>query len=231
MVRQVALWSIWGGFIAYVFFLAPPIQPDTLNLLKNLFTGQWQLINPIILSIFSLVGICLLIHSCLMFFDGRMQKIPAWPFALASVGTGVIGLLPYLALREPNQEFSGSKDTWLKLLDSGSTGVILSLSTIAILTYGLLLGDWGNFVEQYQTSKFINAMSLAVCLLALLVPALLGDDMARRHIKNPLVFWAVALLPLLGPLVYLCLRPSLPDAGDEVASQKDENLPNLTPKS
>ncbi|HEY9891058.1 MAG TPA: hypothetical protein V6D37_04490, partial [Candidatus Sericytochromatia bacterium] len=168
MVRQVALWSIWGGFIAYVFFLAPPIQPDTLNLLKNLFTGQWQLINPIILSIFSLVGICLLIHSCLMFFDGRMQKIPAWPFALASVGTGVIGLLPYLALREPNQEFSGSKDTWLKLLDSGSTGVILSLSTIAILTYGLLLGDWGNFVEQYQTSKFINAMSLAVCLLALL---------------------------------------------------------------
>lgn len=214
MIRKVAFWLILAGFIGYVFFLAPPIEPDTLKLLKNLFTGQWQLINPIILSIFGMVGICLLIHSCLLFFDGRMQKIPAWSFAVASVGTGVIGLLPYFALREPNQDFSGSKDTWLKLLDSRWTGVILSLSAIALLAYGLLFGDWGNFVEQYQTSKFINAMSLAVCLLVLLFPALLGDDMARRHIKNPLVFWAVALLPLLGALTYLCLRPPLPDVGE-----------------
>lgn len=214
MIKKIAFWLIWGGFIAYVFFMAPPIQPDTLKLLKNLFTGQWQLINPIVLSEFSLVGICLLMHSCLMFFDGRMQKIPAWSFVLASVGTGVIGLLPYYALREPNQEFSGSKDSWLKILDAHATGIILTLSAIALLAYGLFFGDWGNFVEQYQTSKFIHAMTLAVCLLVLLLPALLGDDMARRNMKNPLVFWAVALLPLFGPLAYLCLRPPLPDAGD-----------------
>ncbi len=224
MIKKIAFWLIWGGFIAYVFFMAPPIQPDTLKLLKNLFTGQWQLINPIILSEFSLVGICLLMHSCLMFFDGRMQKIPAWPFVLASVGTGVIGLLPYYALREPNQEFSGSKDSWLKILDAHATGIILSLSAIALLAYGLFFGDWGNFVEQYQTSKFIHAMTLAVCLLVLLLPALLGDDMARRNLKNPLVFWAVALLPLFGPLAYLCLRPPLPDAGEQIAVTNSSNL-------
>ena len=218
MVRKIAFWLIWGGFITYVFFIAPPIQPDTLKLLQNLFTGQWQLINPIILSEFSLVGICLLMHSCLIFFDGRMQKIPALPFVLASVATGVIGLLPYYALREPNQEFSGSKDSWLKILDSHATGIILSLSAIALLAYGLFFGDWGNFVEQYQTSKFIHAMTLAVCLLVLLLPALLGDDMARRNLKNPLVFWAVALLPLFGFLAYLCLRPPLPDTGEDIAS-------------
>jgi len=162
-------------------------------------------------------------HSCLMFFDGRMQKIPAWPFVLASVGTGVIGLLPYYALREPNQEFSGSKDSWLKILDAHATGIILSLSAIALLAYGLLFGDWGNFVEQYQTSKFIHAMTLAVCLLVLLLPALLGDDMARRNLKNPLVFWAVALLPLFGPLAYLCLRPPLPDAGEQIAVTNSSN--------
>ncbi len=215
MSRKIAFWLLWLGFIAYVFFLAPPVQPDTLKLLQNLFTGQWQLINPVVLSIFNLVGICLLIHSCLLFFDGRMQKIPAWPFALASVGTGIIGLLPYLALREPNQEFSGSKDTWLKVLDSRWSGVILSISAIGLLGYGLVFGDWGNFVEQYQTSKFINAMSLAVCLLVLLLPALLGDDMARRGLKNSQLFWAVALVPLVGPLLYLCLRPPLVDSGQE----------------
>jgi len=224
MIRKIAFWLIWGGFIAYVFLIAPPIQPDTLKLLQNLFTGQWKLINPIILSEFSLVGICLLMHSCLMFFDGRMQKIPAWFFVLASVGTGVIGLLPYYALREPNQEFSGSKDSWLKILDAHATGIILSLSAIALLAYGLFFGDWGNFVEQYQTSKFIHAMTLAVCLLVLLLPALLGDDMARRNLKNPLVFWAVALLPLFGPLAYLCLRPPLPDAGEQIAVTNSSNL-------
>jgi len=218
MLRKVAFWLIWIGFIAYVIFIAPPLQPETLTLLKNLFTGQWQLINPIILSIFSMVGISLLIHSCFLFFDGRMQKIPAWVFVLASVGTGVIGLLPYFALREPNQEFSGGKDTWLKWLDSRSTGVILSLSAIAILSYALLLGDWGNFIEQFQTSKFINAMSLAVCLLILLFPALLGDDMARRQLKNPLIFWTVTLLPLFGTLGYLCLRPPLSQFGENVVS-------------
>ncbi len=215
MSRKIAFWLLWLGFIGYVFFLAPPVQPDTLKLLQNLFTGQWQLINPVVLSIFNLVGICLLIHSCLLFFDGRMQKIPAWPFALASVGTGIIGLLPYLALREPNQEFSGSKDTWLKVLDSRWSGVILSISASGLLGYGLVFGDWGNFVEQYQTSKFINAMSLAVCLLVLLLPALLGDDMARRGLKNSQLFWAVALVPLVGPLLYLCLRPPLVDSGQE----------------
>jgi hypothetical protein len=218
MLRKVAFWLIWIGFIAYVIFIAPPLQPETLTLLKKIFTGQWQLINPIILSIFSMVGISILIHSCFLFFDGRMQKIPAWVFVLASVGTGVIGLLPYFALREPNQEFSGGKDTWLKWLDSRSTGVIISLSAIAILSYALLLGDWGNFIEQFQTSKFINAMSLAVCLLILLFPALLGDDMARRQLKNPLIFWTVTLLPLFGTLGYLCLRPPLSQFGENVVS-------------
>lgn len=153
-----------------------------------------------------------------MFFDGRMQKTPVWIFVLASVGTGVIGLLPYFALREPNQEFSGAKNTWLKWLDSPSSGVILSFSTSAILSYGLLFGDCGDYIQQFQNSKFINAMSLAVCLLILLFPAILADDMARRQLKNPLVFWAVTLLPLFGLLAYLCLRPPLFQSSENVVS-------------
>jgi hypothetical protein len=86
------------------------------------------------------------------------------------------------------------------------------------LSYALLLGDWGNFIEQFQTSKFINAMSLAVCLLILLFPALLSDDMARRQLKNPLIFWTVTLLPLFGTLGYLCLRPPLSQFGENVVS-------------
>jgi hypothetical protein len=212
MSRKVVLWLVWVGFIAYILFLAPPVQADTLTLLKNLLTGQWTKINPVILSLFSLVGIWLQIYSCLMFFDGRMQKIPAWPFLLAAVGSGVIGLIPYLALREPNQSFSGSKDALLKLVDSRWTGVILSLSTIVLLAYGLLAGDWAGFIQQFQTSRFINGMTIAFCIFCLLFPAILGDDMARRGVTNSQAFWAVALIPLIGSLAYLCLRPPVSES-------------------
>jgi hypothetical protein len=211
MGRKIALWSLWAGFITYVLLLAPPLHlQETLTLLKKLLTAQWADINPIILSLFSLIGVWIQIYSCVLFFDGRMQKIPFWPFALASLGTGVIGLIPYLALREANQEFSGRKDAFLKLLDSRSIGVILALFTLGLLAFGLLAGDWGDFIQQFQGDRFINGMSLAFCLFCLLFPTVLGDDMARRgFLSNSQLFWVVALVPLLGPLGYLCLRPPL----------------------
>jgi hypothetical protein len=218
MSRKITLWLLWAGFIAYVLLLAPPLHlQETLTLLKNLLTLQWASINPIILSLFALIGIWLQIYSSLLFIDGRMQWLPFWPFAFASVGAGVIGLLPYLALREPNQEFSGQKDAFLKLLDSRAFGVVLSLTTIGLLAYGLF-GDWGDFRQQFSSDRFINGMSLAFCLFCLLFAACLGDDMARRGLNNPQIFWSVSLLPLLGPLAYLCLRPPLPENSAEVAS-------------
>jgi hypothetical protein len=210
MTRKLGLWLLWAGFIAYILFLAPPLHLEgTLTLLKNIFTLQWSNINPVILSLFSLVGIWLLIYSGLLFIDGRTQWIPFWPFALASVGSGVLGLIPYLAFREPNQEFSGRKDAFLQLLDSRFFGIILSLSTIVLLFYALSFGDWKDFVQQFQSDRFIHGMSLAFCLFWLLFPTVLGDDMGRRAWNNPQVFWAVAILPLIGSLAYLCLRPPL----------------------
>jgi hypothetical protein len=211
MVRKITLWGIWAGFIAYIVFLAPPLHwQETLTLLTKILTVQWADINPIILSLFSLIGVCIFIYSCVLFFDGRMQKISFWPFALASLGTGVIGLIPYLALREANQEFSGQKDGFLQLLDSRLTGLFLTLFTIGLLAYGFLAGDWGDFIQQFQGDRFINGMSLAFCLFCLLFPTVLGDDMARRgYLSNSQLFWLIALVPLLGPLAYLCWRPPL----------------------
>lgn len=202
------------GFLAYAFTLAPPDRTDTLELIQHLSTAQWQDINPLIVSLFNLMGIWPLIYACLVIIDGRGQKIWAWLFALLSFGVGAFALLPYLALRQPNPTFTGSKDRVLKLLDSRWTGVMLTLGTIPLLTYGLLQGDWGDFIQQWQTSRFIHVMSLDFCLLCVLFPTLLGDDMARRGLKNPVVFWSVSLVPLLGSLAYLCLHPPLPEQGE-----------------
>lgn len=158
------------------------------------------------------MGICPVIYSCLLFFDGSGQKIPAWPFALLSFAVGIFALLPYLALREPQTKFSGQKTALLKLLDSHWTGIVLALGSGSLVAYGLVAGDWGDFIRQWQTSRFIHVMTLDFCLLGLLFPTLLKDDMAHRGLENPQIFWLVALIPLFGPLAYLCLRPLLPDS-------------------
>ncbi|MEH2070461.1 MAG: hypothetical protein V7K47_20260 [Nostoc sp.] len=210
MNLKFTLWLLWTGFIAYILLLAPPLHLDeTLTLLKNIFTFEWAAINPIVLSLFYLVGIWLLIYSSLLFIDGRMQSIPFWPFAIASVGSGVLGLLPYLAFREPNQQFSGQKDAFLNLLDSRIYGIVLTLSTVVLLVYAFAFGDWGDYVQQFQSDRFINGMSLAFWLFYLLFPTVVGDDMARRRFPNAQVFLAVVFVPLLGSLAYLCLRPPL----------------------
>ena len=212
MVRSLTLWLIWLGFILYLLFLAPPLQADTFQPLQSLLAGQLPSINPVILSLFSLVGIWLLIYSCLIFADGRMQSLPAWMFMLATIATGVFALIPYLALRQPNQSFAGEKDPWIAVFDSQTTGIILSISTLVLLLYAILWGDWAGFAQEFSTNRFVHGMSLAFCLFCLLFPypTLLQDDMARRGLTpNAQLFHLAVWVPLLGPLAYLCLRPSL----------------------
>ncbi|MGF2040154.1 MAG: DUF2834 domain-containing protein [Nostoc sp. CmiVER01] len=224
MVRKIAFGLLWLGFTTYAFFLAPPEQPGTFELIKNLSTGQWQGINPLVIALFNLMGIWPMIYSAVVFIDGRGQKIFAWPFATASFGVGAFALLPYLALKEPNNKFVGKKNALLKLLDSRVTGVVLTVATVLLVVYGLTGGDWSNFVQQWQTNRFINVMSLDFCLLCLLFPALLGDDMARRGWKNPQMFWLIALIPLFGPLIYLCVRPPLPEVGVEAIPSQQPSV-------
>ncbi len=220
IVRKTALLLIWVAFVAYTIALAPLDQPDTWPLVQKLLTLKWTEINAFIPALFSLMGVWPMIYACLMFADGRMQKFRAWPYFLGSNGTGVICLLPYLIFRESNQEFSGQEDKLLINLDKRSTGVLLLLSTIALLAYALMAGDWEDYVQQFQTRHFVHLISLDFCLMCLIFPltSLFDDDMARRGLRDSRIFWAVALVPLFGPLVYLCLRPPL----QQIAIKKEE---------
>jgi hypothetical protein len=222
MFKKIIFWLLWFGFVSYAFLFSPPSQPDTFDLIKRLSIGEWEGINPIIIALFNLMGIWPVIYSCLLFPDGRGQKIKAFPFAIASFGVGVFAILPYLALRQPNPSFVGKKDWLIKTLDSRLTGILLTVGTAFLLIFGFSQGDWVNFFRQWQTSQFIHVMSLDFCFLCLLFPALLSDDLARRDIRNSFVFWMVALVPLLGPLGYLCLRPSLPDNSLETLPRQQQ---------
>jgi len=210
MYTRIVFFLLWIVFVVYAFFLAPPNSPDTLDLITNLSFAKWDGINPLVVSLFNLMGVWPIIYACVLIIDGRNQKIPAWPFSLASFAVGAFAILPYLALRHPNPDFQGDKNLLIKLLDSRITGVFLLIGASVLSWFGLSKGDWSSFVAQWSQSRFINVMSLDFCLLSLLFPTLVIDDLSRRKAESMKSLLFVSFIPLLGPLLYLCLRTRLP---------------------
>ncbi|MBD2314995.1 DUF2834 domain-containing protein [Desertifilum sp. FACHB-1129] len=212
MGSKITLWLIWLIFVAYTLLLSPLEQPGTLTTIEKLIKLDWSEINPILATIFSLMGVWPMIYASLLFVDERSQDISAWPSFLTSNGSGVIGMLPYLILRRPNQTFSGEKDLWIRILDSRVYGILLTLTTVGLFAYAIFAGDWGDYLHQFHASRFVHLISLDFCLMSAVFPAILGDDMARRGLQDSRIFWGVSLIPLFGALAYLCFRPHLPDS-------------------
>ncbi len=215
MKRKIFFGLLWLGFVGYAFLFAPSGTEGTWELIKNLSLGQWKEINPLVVALFNLMGILPLMYACVLLIDGNGQKLPSWPFAIGSFAVGAFAIIPYLALRETNEQFYGEKKGLIKLIDSRLTGVLITLSSVILLSYGFSKGDWINFFEQWQTSRFINVMSLDFCLLCLLFPTLVKDDLVKRKVRNPVILLSIAFFPFLGGLLYLCLRPPLSVVSDQ----------------
>lgn len=220
MSKKILLILVWIGFVSYAFTLAPPQQPDTFDLIANLSTGKIAGVNPLIVALFNIMGVLPMAYSCITFLDGRSQKIPAWLFTLASFGTGAFALLPYLIFRQPSPTFQGQKNWLLKILDSRITGSAIALGGIGLFLYGVANGDWSNFVQQWQTSRFIHVMSLDFCLLCALFPMLLQDDMKRRGLTDSNLFKILSFIPFFGALIYLALRPPTIEQSTPVPSEQ-----------
>jgi hypothetical protein len=221
MIKTIGFLFIWLGFILYAIFFAPADNPETLDLIINLSSGKWEGINTYVISLFNIMGILPFVYASLLIIDGRGQKIKASLFVIGSFFLGAFALLPYFAFRKSNIEFTGEKNLLIKILDSRLFSVILAFGCLTLITIAIKKGDWQDFILQWQTSKFIQIMSLDFCFLCLLFPAIIGDDLIRRGIENKNIFWLITFTPLIGTLLYLCFRPSLPNNEDNFTSLVD----------
>lgn len=214
MVQRIGFGVLWIVFSLYAFFLAPPDDPEaTLDLIRRLISGDIAGINPLIVAEFNLMGVLPFIYWSLLFIDGARQKqmgqrIPAWPFAGLMMAVGAFALLPYLVLRRPleGSESLPSFDWNLRLWNSPWTGRILSLATLGLLGYGISQGDWVDFIQTWQTSRFIHVMTLDFLLLSSLLPFCIANDQVGR-MPALIPGWVVNRIPLLGSLAYLSVRP------------------------
>jgi hypothetical protein len=220
MSNKIIFGALWLGFTIYAFWFAPPDRSDTLQLIIDLSTGKWAGINPLVIALFNLMGILPMAYACLLLIDGKTQKIPAGLFSAAAFGVGAFAILPYLALRmSPPPDSQIERRGMIKLVDSRWLGVALTIGSIGLLTYGITQGNWVDFGHQWQTNRFIHVMSLDFCLLTLILPVLIADDIDRRNFTNPQLIKILSLIPLFGGLIYLCIRPNLADL--RVSSQPE----------
>jgi hypothetical protein len=202
------LWLVFGSYAFGAFGLAPPEAPDTFGLIMRIIQGETQGINPLLVSLFNIMGVLPLVYGCFLIPTDHGRKFPAGLIIALMSAVGAFALLPYLALRGTEPVIVRSIPWWVKLFDSRWLALILGAGLAFLIGTGLP-GDAGAFFQQWQQERFVHVMSLDFLVLTALLPAMVAYDMVRRGIKAPYYFWLSVLMPLGGAVIYLVLRPRL----------------------
>ncbi|KAK1567042.1 hypothetical protein Q3G72_007496 [Acer saccharum] len=100
----------------------------------------------------------------------------------------------------------------LTFLESKLTAGISLAAGLGLIVYAALAGGdvWQEFYQYFRESKFIHVMSIDFTLLSTFAPFWVYNDLTARkwHDKGSWLL-PVSVVPLLGPALYLLLRPSL----------------------
>lgn len=147
-----------------------------------------------------------------------MPQVPVWPFVSLSFGLGIFGLFPYLLFWDLEQATAKSPPDsselatgWgkyaLQAVESQILPAALLVATIGLLfnAFSSGIGSWNAFFRLFDESKFVHVTSLDFVALTACLPLFLWNDSQKRGVEwNAL---PLAALPLVGPLIYLILRP------------------------
>lgn len=140
-----------------------------------------------------------------------------WPFVSCSFALGVFGIFPYLIVwdlqedsgkspPDPSELTEGWGKYGMQAIESQILPAALLIASVGLLFNAFTSGveSWNAYFRLFDESKFVHVTSLDFCALSALAPLFLWNDAQKRGAE-----WAVPLsaLPLVGPLVYLILRP------------------------
>ncbi|EYU42782.1 hypothetical protein ABFS82_13G005400 [Erythranthe guttata] len=226
------LFAFWAGLMYYVFFLAPNQTPTTdmyfLKKLLNLKGDDGFVMNQVLVSEWYIMGLWPLVYSMLLIPTARSSKskIPVWPFVVLSCFGGAYALIPYFILWNPPAppvEESELRKWPLNFLESKLTAGVTMAVGLAIVVYAFSSGGdvWKEFYQYFQGSKFIHVMSIDFSLLSTFAPFWVYNDMTARGGKSSWLL-PLSVIPLVGPALYLLLRPSLSVAPTTPKPTSDE---------
>lgn len=189
-------------WLTTAFVFSPPAAPDTNDVIRRLLAGQLEGINVSLFALFNVMGVLPMSFLAVLAFDAKAQRVPKWPFVIASFALGAYALLPYLVLRQWELPRRPPETWWLRLLSSRLLGMVLTALGLTLVAL-FVTGDVNGFVTLVRTQQFSFAMTLdfaACCVLG----ALLAAEEARVR-QQPALRW-VGLVPVLGVPLVLALR-------------------------
>ncbi|XP_042445242.1 uncharacterized protein LOC122030145 isoform X2 [Zingiber officinale] len=159
--------------------------------------------------------------SCTMSSSSRptkrrsRSKVPVWPFLVASFFVGAYALIPYFVLWKPPPPAVEEEEltNWpLNFLDSKVTAMITIIAGLGLIVYaGLADGAvWMEFYQYCRESKLIHVTVIDFLLCTAFAPFwVYNDTTARGWMNKGSWLLPIALIPLVGPALYVLLRPPL----------------------
>ncbi|MBM7703437.1 hypothetical protein [Metabacillus iocasae] len=197
----MTMFVIWIGLLIYAFFLAPGesiLEDEQFHLLLR---GQFEQVDPLILMIFSFLGLYPFLFAFLILPQDD-NKLRALPFVFLSFFLGAFALLPYFVYqglktekttRTPNRLFT--------VKTSRIIIIVLLILVIFLYGFGLFTGSFSAYQQAFFSSQFISIMTVDFFVLTWLSYHVFNHK--YHHPRN-----ALALLPLIGFLILLASMPN-----------------------
>lgn len=182
---------MWIFLILEGIFFAPA-QIDTERL-WNMVVGQYEGINPALVSLFMMMGLHPLL--CAAYLWEYKSKPSYIPFCVGSFFLGCFVLLPFLFFRSIQHR---QASLWSS---NRISCIAIAIGFILCLIYGSF-GDISLLYQTFLEDNFVHIMSFDF-LVFVVVASLLSFEDGRRYNKPGGI---LTLLPLLGPLLWLCIR-------------------------
>ena len=226
--RGVFVLGVWLSFLIYAAFFSPgeAASPILFEIVKHPLKPH---VNTIYFAIFNMLGALGAIYPALLASGEVYQPVPLLPFGVGSLFTGFFSIGPYLAVRKFRSKFDTNKKLTRLASITESKAFGTGLLAFALFCYAIALGVMDEpgtrdalFYERtielrslFKTDKLVNVSMIDFALLSVFMWGPLTEDMARRSLfseKSPTdILTALIILtaPVLGPSLYLVLRPSL----------------------
>lgn len=218
---SVLLFGFYAVVVYYAFALSPNQTPYRdfffVQKLLNLKGDDGFRMNEVLVALWNVMPLWSILYSMLLLPTARSanSKIPIWPFLLLSSFFGAFALIPYFILWSPppppvEEEEIGK---WpLNFLESKITAGVVFAAGLGLVTYAGLSTEevWTEFFQYFRESRLVHATSLDFTMLSAFSAFWVYNDMtARRWYDKGSWLLPVALVPVVGPALYILLRPSL----------------------
>jgi len=218
--------AVWVSLVSWAFLFAPgALNSDAdIALITKLISQpvpRPEDVNQIWFALWNFFAVVPAALAALSAPTGKGQRLNAVPFLWGSAFFGYFALGPYFATRTERTGPLGKSDLgWSSrnIFENRAFGVGLSALTIsALYSSDIFVPDFdftatlADFINLLSGSRFVSVASVDICLMSVLAAVLVSEDCKLRGWEDksiPLLFGTI-LLPVLGPSIYLAVRPEL----------------------